>query len=119
MLSSKLSLLFASFRRILSPNFFILAGWISLIFLYFSLPQPLFKVPYAAVLTDRNGQLLSARIASDGQWRFPSSVVLSEKYTKALLAFEDKRFYVHRGIDLLAIFSALKYNYYHPENKRG
>lgn len=119
MLSSKLSLLFASFRRILSPNFFILAGWISLIFLYFSLPQPLFKVPYAAVLTDRNGQLLSARIASDGQWRFPSSVVLSEKYTKALLAFEDKRFYVHRGIDLLAILSALKYNYYHPENKRG
>jgi penicillin-binding protein 1C len=108
-----------SLSRISSTCVFILTGWFFLLFLYFYLPQPLFKVPYAAVLTDRYGQLLSARIASDGQWRFPSSTDWSEKYKKALLAYEDKRFYIHRGIDPFAILSAIKYNIHHPKNKRG
>ena len=37
----------------------------------FCLPRQLFHVPYSTVVTDRNEELLGARIASDGQWRFP------------------------------------------------
>lgn len=36
----------------------------------FCLPRQLFHVPYSTVVTDRNDELLGARIASDGQWRF-------------------------------------------------
>jgi penicillin-binding protein 1C len=71
----------------------MLGAWI------FSLPDPLFDDPYCAVLEDRNGQLLGARIATDGQWRFPSSDTLPEKYARCLVAFEDRRFYHHPGVD--------------------
>lgn len=53
-------------RRIASGSALILF----LIYI-FCLPQKLFDVPYATVVTDRNGELLGARIAADGQWRFP------------------------------------------------
>ena len=69
--------------------------------------KPLFNDPFSAVLTDKNGQLLSARIAADGQWRFPSGDEIPEKYKTALLAFEDKRFYYHPGLDPVAIIRAL------------
>jgi penicillin-binding protein 1C len=97
----------------------VLVGWTVLLSIYLSLPKPLFKVPYAAVLTDKNGQLLSARIAKDGQWRFPSSSQAVEKYTVALVEYEDKRFYYHRGVDFIALASAFKYNAGHPRRKRG
>jgi membrane carboxypeptidase/penicillin-binding protein PbpC len=38
----------------------------------FCLPRQLFNVPYSTVVTDRNGELLGARIADDEQWRFPA-----------------------------------------------
>jgi penicillin-binding protein 1C len=60
---------------------------------YFCLPKTLFDDPYATVVNDRSGALLSARIASDGQWRFPELDSLPQKYVTALLSFEDKRFY--------------------------
>jgi len=103
----------------ITPILLILLGWAVLLFIYLSLPRPLFKVPYAAVLTDKNGQLLSARIAKDGQWRFPSSSQAGEKYTVALVEYEDKRFYYHRGVDLFALASAFKYNAGNPRRKRG
>ena len=103
----------------LTPILLTLLGWAIMIFVYLSLPRPLFKVPYAAILTDKNGQLLSARIANDGQWRFPTSSRTVEKYTVALVEYEDKRFYYHRGVDLIALASAFRYNARHPSRKRG
>ncbi len=35
------------------------------------MPDPLFDASYSTVLLDRNNQLLGARLAADGQWRFP------------------------------------------------
>ena len=75
-----------------------------------SLPKPLFRVPYSVVLEDHGGGLLSARIASDGQWRFPASDSLPAHYIEALLAFEDKRFFYHPGIDPLALSRAVWQN---------
>ena len=78
-------------------------------------PGRLFDDPVCAVLESRDGQLLGARIAADGQWRFPASDTVPEKFAKAIVAFEDKRFRYHPGIDPLAIIRALRLNVaYHP-----
>ena len=37
---------------------------------FFCLPSELFKVPTATVVESREGIMLGARIADDGQWRF-------------------------------------------------
>ena len=75
------------------------------------MPRNLFRgVPYSTVVVDRGGQLLGARIADDGQWRFPPSDTVPEKYAKALVRFEDKRFRYHPGVDLLSIGRAVRDN---------
>jgi len=76
----------------------------------FSLPDPLFKTPYSTVLEDRNGNLLSASIAADGQWRFPRQTAIPEKFAQSIVVFEDKRFYRHLGVDPLAILRAAREN---------
>ncbi|GAB5523578.1 MAG: penicillin-binding protein 1C [Roseivirga sp.] len=77
---------------------------------YFSLPRVLFDDPYASILNAKNGELLSARIAKDGQWRFPLSVSVPEKYEQALITFEDKNFRKHPGVDVLALARATRQN---------
>ena len=74
------------------------------------LPNPLFQVPYSRVVESADGHLLGARIAKDGQWRFSPSDTIPDKFTKALIAYEDKRFYYHPGVDPLAIGRALLSN---------
>ncbi|MEL6672460.1 MAG: penicillin-binding protein 1C [Bacteroidota bacterium] len=87
------------------------AVWALLLGLYiFSLPKPLFQTPYSTVLLDQNTQLLGARIAKDGQWRFPSLDSVPAKFATAIVAFEDKRFYHHPGVDPLATARAIRLN---------
>ena len=81
----------------------------------FCLPQQLFHVPYSTVVTDRNEELLGARIASDGQWRFPPRKTTPEKIKQCLITFEDKHFYHHWGVNPLATGRAL---YQNLKNKR-
>lgn len=73
-------------------------------------PFPAFKVPLSTVVEGNDGSLLGARIADDGQWRFPESDEVPEKFEKALLTFEDKWFYYHPGINPVAIIRALGSN---------
>ena len=54
--------------------------------------------------------LLGARIADDGQWRFPSSGKVPEKFRKALLTFEDRYFFYHPGINPVALVRAFRDN---------
>lgn len=65
--------------------------------------------PYSYALYDKNGELLGASVASDGQWRFAPHIV-PEKFEKAIIAFEDRRFYFHCGVDFLAICRAFILN---------
>jgi penicillin-binding protein 1C len=76
----------------------------------FCLPDPLFETPYSTVLYDRSGKLLAARMASDNQWRFPASGKIPPRFIVALTTFEDKHFYLHRGVDPPAIARALYQN---------
>lgn len=77
----------------------------------FCLPVNLFdKVSYSTVVEDRNGRLLGARIADDGQWRFPVCDTLPEKFVTALIEFEDRQFHEHDGVSLRALGRAVLQN---------
>lgn len=92
-------------------RYYILASGILLFVVYFfSLPKNLFHDPYSTVLEDRDGKLLGALIADDGQWRFPEGKEVSEKFKDAIITFEDKRFYNHPGVDLLSLVRATQQN---------
>jgi penicillin-binding protein 1C len=75
-------------------------------------PRPLFNSPLSAVLEARDGQLLSARIASDGQWRFPDAQQVPPRFAQALVLYEDKRFESHPGVDVFALARALRDNWH-------
>lgn len=74
------------------------------------LPSKLFEYPTSTILYSAEGQLLGARIATDGQWRFPERKTIPEKFRKALLCFEDRYFYKHPGVNPIAILRAAKQN---------
>lgn len=70
------------------------------------LPPYRFDQPTSTVVLDRNGQLLGAQIAADGQWRFPAASDVPEKFKTCLLQFEDQYFYRHPGFNPLALARA-------------
>ena len=65
---------------------------------------------YSTVVESAEGELLGARIAADGQWRFPPSGQVPERFAKALVQFEDRHFYWHPGVNPGAIVRALRDN---------
>ncbi len=83
---------------------------ILLILFWVSLPDPLFEEPNSTVLLDKNGELLGAKISSDGQWRFPENGNTPEKFKKAIVEFEDHYFYYHPGINPGSTLRALYQN---------
>lgn len=85
----------------------------------FCLPGQLFHVPYSTVVTDRNDELLGARIASDGQWRFPPRETTPEKIKQCLITFEDKHFYHHWGVNPLSVGRAIYQNTKHKRIVSG
>jgi penicillin-binding protein 1C len=84
--------------------------FVGLIFHWFCVPRVLFDKPTSTVLFDSRGDLLAARIAEDGQWRFPSTDTLDCRFVKCLLNYEDRRFFSHCGVDVVAIVRAFKKN---------
>lgn len=86
--------------------------WICLMHLW--IPKPLISKPYSTLLytTEASGRevLLGARIAPDGQWRFPSGSEVPEKFAVCLTQYEDKRFWHHPGVDPFALMRAVQLN---------
>lgn len=80
---------------------------LSIVVYYFSLPRQLFPKNYSTVVLDRDGALIGARIAEDGQWRFPEDSVIPEKFKHCLITFEDKHFYQHFGVNPVSLGRAL------------
>ncbi len=91
------------------PKRFFVVG-VLLILYYFSLPTPLFKDPTATVIESKEGILLGAKIAADGQWRFPAIDSVPYKFEKSVLAFEDQQFYHHFGFNPITMLQALVQN---------
>ena len=73
----------------------------------FCLPKPLFKDPTATVVISEEGKLLGARIATDGQWRFPAADRIPYRFESCILEFEDAYFYKHPGFNPVAMSKAL------------
>ncbi|MCK7611860.1 penicillin-binding protein 1C [Roseibium sediminicola] len=58
----------------------------------------------STVVLDRDDRLLRAFTSADDKWRLPVELdAIDPLYFQMLLAFEDKRFYDHGGIDPVAI----------------
>ena len=89
----------------------LVASLIVMIFLFFLVPLVRFNVPYSTVIEASDGSLLGAKIASDGQWRFPRRDTLPEKFRKCIIQFEDRKFYYHPGIDPIAVARAIGQNF--------
>ena len=79
-------------------------GW------WFLLPVPLFQSPYSTVIIDREQRVLGVKVADDEQLRFRETGWLPAKYVAAVMAFEDKRFMLHNGVDWLALGRAFLQN---------
>lgn len=74
------------------------------------IPVPTFDVPTATVLETQRGELLGARIADDGQWRFPAGDSIPPQFVACLLQFEDQYFYHHPGINPVSLYRSFKTN---------
>jgi len=59
----------------------------------------------STTIVDRNGKLLRAYAMADGRWRLPvdAKTSVDPGYLKLLLAYEDRRFWSHSGVDPLAL----------------
>jgi penicillin-binding protein 1C len=77
---------------------------------WFSLPREPFRNPLSPVLFSAEGELLGARPAADGQWRFPRGDKVPDRFFQVLLQYEDRRFFWHPGIDPLAVARAVRLN---------
>ena len=83
---------------------------ILLLWFWLSLPSHFFNAPTSFVITDKDGDLLNASIAADGQWRFPYNDHVPDKFVKCITTFEDKRFFYHPGVDPIALARAIIQN---------
>lgn len=85
-------------------------AFLLLLIYYFSLPGTLFKEPYSTVIESSDGELLGAKIARDGQWRFPAQDSVPDKFKKCIVYFEDEYFYKHPGFNPVAMINGIKQN---------
>lgn len=71
-------------------------------------PPPMRRIEEtSAVVTDRRGAFLRAFPVDDGKWRIKADASrLDPAFVRALLAYEDKRFYSHGGVDPVALVRA-------------
>jgi penicillin-binding protein 1C len=62
---------------------------------------------YSALVVDREGRLLRPYATPDGRWRIPATLAqVDPRAIDMLLAYEDKRFRSHFGVDPLALARA-------------
>lgn len=77
---------------------------------YWFFPAKLFQTPYSTLINDENGELLSAQIAEDGQWRFPEVDSVPYALEQCILHFEDEYFYYHPGVNPVSTLRAIGQN---------
>ncbi len=76
-------------------NRYLLIAVVVISIAFLSLPVVTFNDPTNTVLEDSNGALLSTRITSDGQWRFPDCDSVPFKVGECIRYYEDQYFLAH------------------------
>ena len=82
-------------------------------------PMPSFDRPLSTVAEADDGTLLGARVAADGQWRFPPPDSIPGRYVTCLINYEDRWFRWHPGVNPIALAKALADNIRAGETVRG
>jgi penicillin-binding protein 1C len=68
---------------------------------------PILQVAVGTEVLDRNGELLRAYTTAGGRWRLEVDLAeVDPDFLAGLIAYEDRRFYTHHGIDLRALLRA-------------
>jgi len=71
-------------------------------------PPVLSRLAPTWTVTDRDGRVLRAFLSPDDTWRLPTTPAdVDPLYLRMLLAYEDRRFRWHPGVDPLAVSRAL------------
>src|SRR5690554_137324 len=99
-----------SLTIVLSPLFiwllFLLADWLD--------PLPDVRAPLAQTVLAQDGRPLWRFADADGVWRYPVTPdEVSPLYLQALLAYEDRWFYWHPGVNPYALIRAMWLNQHH------
>jgi penicillin-binding protein 1C len=71
-------------------------------------PAPLAeRLEFSTAVVDRDGRLLRPYATAEGRWRLPARADgVDPRYLALLIAYEDKRFHEHAGVDLIALMRA-------------
>lgn len=87
-------------------------GILLLFYLLIPLPSSLFKPDYSTVVLDERSQILRVFLNRNEQWSLPpqEDLEIPQKLKTAVLAYEDRYFYYHPGINPAALARALRQN---------
>jgi penicillin-binding protein 1C len=90
---------------------FLLANWV------FPLPD---RIEYSTIITDDKGEVVHAFLTRDQQWRMKTELgEISPLLRKTIVEKEDKYFYYHPGVNLLAMARAFGRNLVHMRRTSG
>src|ERR1700722_5075581 len=90
---------------------FVVLNWV------FPLPD---RIEYSTIVTDDKGEVIHAFLTSDQQWRMKTELgEISPLLRKTIVEKEDKYFYYHPGVNLLAMARAFGRNLIHMRRTSG
>jgi len=90
---------------------FLLLNWI------WPLPD---RIDYSSILTDNKGEVINASLTVDQKWRMKTELEeISPLLRKTIIAKEDKYFYSHPGINLVAVGRAFFKNLFRWKRTSG
>ncbi len=79
--------------------------WLAVVLVPFD--EGLLARPLSTVVTDKDGAWLDVELAADQRWRVAHQAAdIPDHLVDAIVSYEDKRFFLHAGIDPIAILRA-------------
>jgi penicillin-binding protein 1C len=97
----------------------ILSLFVAFLLLNWLCPLP-DKIDYSSILTDHKGEVINASLTVDQKWRMKTELEeISPLLRKTIISKEDKYFYSHPGINLLAVGRATLRNIFRWKRTSG
>ena len=94
----------------MARHVYLLLALGALVLAFLLLPVAYFEDGTNTILENERGELLSARITPDGQWRFPGCDSVPHKLGECIRYYEDEYFYFHPGINPVSLTRAMFLN---------